>query len=118
MISATIRDIAIIIVAIETIFIHALLIILVWQIWKLIKLIQTEIKPILEDTKETIGTVRGTADFVSNNVVDPMVKSSSRLAGFRQTMRTLQSEITGNMRSTSPIVRPSSRPPTPPTATP
>jgi hypothetical protein len=39
-ISATLRDIAIIIVAVETIIINALLILLVWQIWRLIKLIR------------------------------------------------------------------------------
>ena len=56
MISATLRDIAIIIVAVETIIINALLIILVWQIWRLIKMVRDEIKPILEDTKETSST--------------------------------------------------------------
>jgi hypothetical protein len=94
-ISATLRDIAIIIVAVETIIINGLLILLVWQIWRLIKMIREEIKPILEDTKDTVGTVRGTADFVSNNVVDPVVKTSGKIAGFRQTLRTLQSEIRG-----------------------
>lgn len=95
MISATLRDIAIIIVAVETIIINALLILLVWQIWRLIKMIREEIKPILEDTKDTVGTVRGTADFVSSNVVDPVVKTSGKIAGFRQTLRTLQNEIRG-----------------------
>lgn len=111
MISATLRDIAIIIVAVETIIINALLIILIWQIWRLIKMVRDEIKPILEDTKETVGTVRGTADFVSSNVVDPVVKTSGRIAGLRQTLRTLQSEIRGQPRP------PSSRPAPPTVAT-
>jgi hypothetical protein len=111
-ISATLRDIAIIIVAVETIIINALLILLVWQVWRLIKMIREEIKPILEDTKDTVGTVRGTADFVSGNVVDPVVKTSGRIAGFRQTLRTLQDEIRGPVRT-----RPASRPPQPPPST-
>ncbi len=115
MISATLRDIAIIIVAVETIIINALLIILVWQIWRLIKMVRDEIKPILEDTKETVGTVRGTADFVSTNVVDPVVKTSGRIAGFRQTLRTLQSEIRGQPRPVTP--RPSAAASTVPSAT-
>lgn len=110
MISATLRDIAIIIVAIETIIINGLLIILVWQIWRLIRMIQTEIKPILKDTKDTVGTVRGTADFVSSNVVEPVVKTSGKLAGFRQTIKTLQNEIRGP-------VRPRPAPPPPPPST-
>ena len=111
MISATIRDIAIIIVAIETILINALLIILVWQIWRLIKMIQTEINPILEDTKETVGTVRGSDNFVSINVVDPVVKTSGRIAGFRRTIKTMQDEIRGPFRR-------SPAPPPPSTAAP
>jgi hypothetical protein len=109
-ISATLRDIAIIVVAVETIIINALLILLVWQIWRLIKMIREEIKPILEDTKETVGTVRGTADFVSSNVVDPVVKTSGKIAGFRQTLRTLQSEIRGPVQ---PRRAPRSAPPRP-----
>ena len=34
MISGTIRDIAIILIAVETIVINVLLVILVWQIWR------------------------------------------------------------------------------------
>lgn len=116
MISATLRDIAIIIVAVETIIINALLIILIWQIWRLIKMVRDEIKPILEDTKETVGTVRGTADFVSGNVVDPVVKTSGKIAGFRQTLRTLQSEIRGQPRPpASRPVPPAVPPVSPPT---
>ncbi len=116
MISATLRDIAIIIVAVETIIINALLIVLIWQIWRLIKMVRDEIKPILEDTKETVGTVRGTADFVSSNVVDPVVKTSGRIAGFRQTLRTLQSEIRGQPRPpASPPAQSTVTPAPPPT---
>ncbi|MEZ4636864.1 MAG: DUF948 domain-containing protein [Caldilineaceae bacterium] len=119
MISATLRDIAIIIVAVETVIINALLIILVWQIWRLIRMLRDEIKPIIEDTKDTVGTVRGTADFVSNNVVDPVVKTSGRIAGFRQTLRTLQAEIRGQtpppVSRTTPVgPPPTSANPTPP----
>ncbi len=111
MISATIRDIAIIIVAVETIIISGLLIVLIWQVWRLVKMVQTEIKPILQDTQATVGTVRGTADFVGNNVVNPVVRTSGRIAGFRQTVRTLQAEIRGPGRR-----RPTPPPPPPSTA--
>jgi hypothetical protein len=116
-ISATLRDIAIIIVAVETIIINALLILLVWQIWRLIKMIREEIKPILEDTKDTIGTVRGTADFVRSNVVDPVVKTSGRIAGFRQTLRTLQNEIRGPVQPRPAPPRSAPPRPAPPPST-
>jgi hypothetical protein len=116
-ISATLRDIAIIVVAVETIIINALLILLVWQIWRLIKMIREEIKPILEDTKDTIGTVRGTADFVSSNVVDPVVKTSGKIAGFRQTLRTLQNEIRGPVQTRPAPPRSAPPRPAPPPST-
>ena len=76
MITATIRDIAIIIIAFQSIVIGGLLALLVWQIWRLVKTLQTEIKPIIQDTQTTVSTVRGTATFVSENVVNPVVKTS------------------------------------------
>lgn len=93
MISATIRDIAIIIIAIQTIVIGALLGVLIWQIWRLVKMFQTEIKPIINDTQETLSTVRGTATFVSNNVVDPVVKTGSTFVRYRGALRSLTGEL-------------------------
>lgn len=93
MLGATIRDIAIIIIAIQTIVIGVLLGVLVWQLWRLVKMIQTEIKPIIADTQETVNTVRGTATFVSANVVNPVVKTSSTLVRYRRTFQSLTAEL-------------------------
>ena len=91
MISATIRDIAIIIIAVETIVIGALLGILIWQVWRLVRLLQNEIKPIIQNTQETVNTVKGTATFMSDNVVNPVMKTSSKLVGARRTVQMLTS---------------------------
>jgi hypothetical protein len=104
MISATIRDIAIIIIALESIIIGALLGILVWQVWRLVKLLQREVQPILQNTQETINTVRGTTSFVSDNVVNPVVSASSRVAGMRRTLQVLGSGL--SLRRTSPKAKP------------
>lgn len=124
MISATIRDIAIILVAIEILVMNALLVVLVWQVWRLIKLVQTEIKPIIKDGQETVGTVKGTADFVSNSIVNPLMTASSRWAGFRRSVRVMQTELRSSMAAVAPA-RPAappsttaSRPGTPPTDAP
>lgn len=111
MISGAIRDIAIIVVALEILILNALLIVLVWQVWRLVKMIQTEVKPIIQDTQETIGTVRGTADFVSANVVEPVVKTSSKLAGWRRSVSVLREEVQGTIRSVSPKSGRSAPPP-------
>jgi hypothetical protein len=93
MIAATIRDIAIIIIALQSIVIGILLGVLIWQVWRLIKMVQTEIKPILTDAQETVSTVRGTTAFMSETVVEPVVKTSSTLAGIRRTVQSLTADL-------------------------
>ena len=78
--TATIRDVFIIFMALESLVIGFTLIILMIQIARLTNLLQHEIKPILQNTNETINTVRGTAIFVSENLVDPVMKLNGYLA--------------------------------------
>jgi len=78
------RDAAIIFVAFETLLIGLLLIVLMLQVQSLIVLLRDEIKPMLEAVNETLATVRGTTQFVSHNVVSPVVKWSGYLAGLRR----------------------------------
>src|SRR5574337_1273473 len=59
--TTVVRDIFIIFMAIETMFIGFALIILMIQVARLTNLLQHEIKPILENTNDTISTVRSTA---------------------------------------------------------
>jgi hypothetical protein len=108
MISATVRDIAIIIVAVQSIVIGILLGVLVWQLWRLVKMIQTEITPIIDDAQETLSTLRGTTAFVSENVVNPVVKTSGNIVRYRRTLQALTAEL-------MPRRHPS--PPAPPAAT-
>jgi len=105
MITATIRDIAIIIIAFQSIVIGGLLALLVWQIWRLVKTLQTEIKPIIQDTQTTVSTVRGTATFVSDNVVNPVVKTSGKVAGWRRTVQSLTADLRPQ-RKPMPRVKP------------
>jgi hypothetical protein len=93
-ISATIRDISIILLALQTLIVNILLAVLIWQVYRLVKMVQTEIKPMIEDTQETLGSVRGTANFVGESVVEPVVRSSRAVAGIRGTMRSLTRELT------------------------
>ncbi len=78
------RDIAIIIVAFESIVIGILLAILVIQVIRLVRMLRNEVLPILNSTQETVGTVRGTATFVSDHLVQPVVKVSSFTTGVRK----------------------------------
>ncbi len=84
---ASARDIAIIFLALETIIIGIFLAILVWEVWRLIRMLNTEIKPILQSADETARTVRGTTTFVSDNFVTPMVRVSSFTTGVLEALR-------------------------------
>ncbi len=78
------RDIAIIIVAFESIVIGILLAILVIQVIRLVRMLRNEVLPILNSTQETVGTVRGTATFVSDHLVQPVVKVASFTTGVQK----------------------------------
>jgi len=82
--TANIRDIFIIFMAFESLVIGAALVVLIIQIASLINLLQNEVKPILEATNETVNTLRGTSAFLSENLVEPVIKLNSYLAGFRR----------------------------------
>ena len=79
-----IRDIFIIFMAFESLIIGAALVVLVIQFASLINLIQNEVKPIMEPTTETVNTLRGTTAFLSENMVEPVIKLNSYLAGFKK----------------------------------
>ena len=76
-----IRDVFIIVVALESLVIGVALIVLVVQLASLINLLQNEIRPILKATSDTVNNLRGTAEFLGENVVEPVVKLNGYLAG-------------------------------------
>jgi hypothetical protein len=82
--TGTIRDIFIIFMAFESLVIGAALIILIIQVASLLNLLQNELKPILKSTSETVNTLRGTTEFLSENLVEPVIKLNSYLAGLRK----------------------------------
>ena len=57
------------------------------QVQSLVVLLRDEIKPMLEAANETLATVRGTTQFVSHNVVSPVMKWSGYLAGVQRILR-------------------------------
>lgn len=83
-VTQNIRDIFIIFMAFESLVIGAALVVLIVQIASLFNLLNNEIKPILDATNETIATLRGTTQFLSENLVGPVVKLNSYLAGLQK----------------------------------
>lgn len=79
-----VRDIFIILMALESIVIGVALVILVIQLSSLINLLQNEIKPILQNTSDTVNTLKGTTTFLSDNLATPVIKLNSSVAGLRK----------------------------------
>ncbi len=79
-----IRDIFIIVLALESLLIGAALVILVIQLALLLNLLQNEIRPILKTTRETITTLKGTSAFLSEHAVQPVIRISSLTAGVKK----------------------------------
>jgi len=82
--AANVRDIFIIAMAFVSLIVGIALVILMVQLATLINLLQNEIRPILQSTSETVNTLRGTTEFLSENLVEPVIKLNSYLAGLRK----------------------------------
>jgi ABC-type dipeptide/oligopeptide/nickel transport system permease component len=79
-----IRDVFIIVVALESLVIGIALIILIVQLASLINLLQNEVRPILSSTSETVNNLRGTVEFLGENMVEPVIKLNGYLAGMNR----------------------------------
>lgn len=79
-----VRDIFIIVLALESLLIGAASVILVIQLAVLTNLVQNEVRPILASAKETVSTLRSTSQFISKRAIAPIISVSSSLAGFRK----------------------------------
>jgi len=87
--TATVRDITIIILALSTTLIGLALVVLILQVQSLIALLRDEIKPILSSANQTARTVRGTTTFLSDSVVKPIISVASYASGIRQAAKLL-----------------------------
>ncbi|MBN1328077.1 MAG: hypothetical protein JXA54_01275 [Candidatus Heimdallarchaeota archaeon] len=79
--TARIRDLFIIFMALEMLLVGIAVIVLVIQIAQLTNLLQNEVKPILSSTTDTVNTLKGTVRFLSDNLVGPVIKVNSTVAG-------------------------------------
>ncbi len=71
------RDIAVIILAFETLLVIFFLGVMTVLLIYVILTLEREIKPVLDAISETIYTVRGTTTFVSDTVVSPIIEVAS-----------------------------------------
>jgi predicted tellurium resistance membrane protein TerC len=88
-IAASVRDVFIIFMGLVFCLIGAALVILIFQLAVLTNMLQHEIKPILDSTNETVNTLRGTTTFISENLVEPIVKLNAYMAAMAQVVDSL-----------------------------
>jgi len=84
-----VRDVAIVVLALESVVIGLLLALTLVQIRRLVRLLREEIAPLLNSAGETLDTVSGTATLVSQTVVTPLIKATSYSTGTLHALRTL-----------------------------
>lgn len=83
-VTTQIRDVFIIFMALAFMVLGVALVILIFQLAKLVNLLQNEVKPILEASSDTINTLKGTTEFLSENLVNPVIKLNSYMAGVKK----------------------------------
>ena len=87
--TAKIRDVFIIFMALQSILTGMTLVVLMIQLARLTNLLQNEIRPILDSTNDTLNNLRGTTNFLSENLVEPVIKLNEYTAGFGQLLMVL-----------------------------
>ena len=95
-VTAIIRDIFIIFLGLGALIIILLLIALVvitaylvLKVNDLVKLLDREIRPPLNKLQETVVTVQGTTNFLSENAVKPVINTASTISAAQTVVRTL-----------------------------
>ncbi len=78
--TARVRDVFIILLALEGMVIGVALLVLVLQLAVLINLLQQEVKPILDSTTKTVRVLEGTAAFISDHLAEPIIKLNETTA--------------------------------------
>jgi hypothetical protein len=87
--TSTARDIFLILLALEFMVVGVAVIVLAVQIARLTLLLEMEIRPMLENANDTLDTLRGTTLFLSESLVEPVVKLQSSLAGIQRVLEVL-----------------------------
>ena len=96
---ACVRDVAIIILMLETFVVTLLLLIIVLLFGQLVATIRHEILPILNSAKRTVDAVQGTTTFVTETLVAPLISIAGFGSGLRGTFLALLGRVKNRRRS-------------------
>jgi hypothetical protein len=80
----SLRDILLILLALEFMVVGVALTLLMIQLARLSLLIEMEIRPMVRSADETLRHLSGTVQFLDENLVEPILKVSTSLAGVQR----------------------------------
>jgi hypothetical protein len=92
--AATLRDIFLVVLGVQSMIIGLLLIAvlvslvyLVLKLYDLVHLVQTELRPIMQQADDTVRTVRSRAVFISDSAVKPVIEVMACVAAVKSIIR-------------------------------
>ena len=83
------RNMFIIFMALASLLVGLTFVVLMVQLARFINLLNNEVQPILESTDETVSNLRGTTEFLSDNLVKPVIKMNEYISGILQLFQTI-----------------------------
>ena len=84
-----VRDIVIILLAVESLIVGGVTLFLLYQIIMLVTLIREELIPLIQSTQDTVNSARGTTVYVSRKIVVPSVRAATTVARLQTMARVL-----------------------------
>lgn len=84
-----VRDIVIILLAIESLIIGGVTLFLLYQIIMLLTLIREELIPLIQSAQDTVNSARGTTVYVSRKIIVPSAKAATTVARLQTMARVL-----------------------------
>ena len=78
-----VRDIIIILLAIESLVVGGVTLFLLYQVIMLLTLIREELIPLIQSAQDTVNSARGTTVYVSRKIVVPSVRAATTVARMR-----------------------------------
>ena len=82
--SELVKNISVVLLVFSSVIGTVSLVILIIQLAKLINLVKNEVKPIMTTTRETVNHVKGTASFISDKMVTPVISTNAKIAGINR----------------------------------
>ena len=79
-VTGVVRDIVIILLALESLLLIGLTVFLVIQVTLLVRMVRDEVRPLIKSAQETVNSARGTTQFVGKHIVTPTANAAGNVA--------------------------------------